>query len=121
MNSQAKTIEAYLQDIPSDRREVLAQLDQLCRQVLHGYQPSMDYGMPCYRKPGGEIEVAFASQKNYISIYILKNEILDQYRDELSHLSLGKGCIRYRKPEQMDFSLVEKILIDTLQSTAGAC
>lgn len=121
MHNQAMTIEAYLQDIPSERREVLARLDQLCRQVLNGYQPSMDYGMPCYRKPGGEIEVAFASQKNYISLYILKSEVLDQYRNELSHLSLGKGCIRYRKPEQIDFSLVEKLLNDTRLSTARAC
>lgn len=121
MQSQAETIEAYLQSVPPERREALTRLDGLCRQVLKGYQPAMAYGMPGYRKPGGEIEVAFASQKNYISLYILKSEVLDQHRDELSHLSLGKSCIRYRKPAQIDFALVEKLLDASRQSKARAC
>jgi len=121
MQSQAKTIEAYLQSVPPERREALISLDHLCRQVLQGYQPAMDYGMPGYRNPGGEIEVAFASQKNYISLYILKSEVLNRHRDELSHLSLGKGCIRYRKPEQMDFGLVEKLLEETRHSPDEVC
>ena len=121
MQSQAETIEDYLRDVPARRREALTRLDQLCRQVLESYQPTMDYGMPGYRKPGGEIEVAFASQKNYISLYILKREVLDQHREALSHLSLGKGCIRYRKPSQIDFVLVEKLLEESAQSNAEVC
>jgi uncharacterized protein YdhG (YjbR/CyaY superfamily) len=121
MQSQAETIEAYLREVPAERREALIRLDHLCRQVLKGYQPSMDYGMPGYRQPGGEIEVAFASQKNYISLYILKKEVLDQHREELSHLSLGKGCIRYRKPKQIDFALVEKLLQESAQSNGAIC
>ena len=121
MQSNAETITAYLEEVPPERREVLTQLDHLCRQVLTDYEPSMAYGMPGYRKPGGEIEVAFASQKNYISLYIMKSDVLNRHRDELSHLSLGKGCIRYRKSAQIDFALVKKLLEESEQSTAQAC
>ena len=121
MQSQAETIEAYLQEVPAERREALIRLDQLCRQVLKGYQPMMNFGMPGYHKPGGEIEIAFASQKNHISLYILKKEVLDRHREALSHLSLGKGCIRYRKPTQIDFALVEKLLNESAQSNGAVC
>lgn len=121
MQSKAETIEAYLEEIPPERREALTRLHHLCTTVLTGYAALMASGMPSYQRPGGEIEVAFASQKNYISLYILKSEVLDWHRAELSHLSLGKGCIRYRKPDQIDFALVERLLEESRQSTARAC
>jgi hypothetical protein len=65
--------------------------------------------------------VAFASQKNYISLYILKEEVLNKHREALAHLNLGKGCIRYRKPEQIDFTVVEKLLSENYHSNSGIC
>ena len=121
MQSQANSIEMYLEEVPQERRAALIQLHQLCKQVLVGCLPTMTYGMPGYQKPGGEVEVAFASQKNYISLYILHSEVLDQHRPELPHLSLGKGCIRFRKPDQIDFDLVEKLLEESWQSKTKTC
>ncbi len=69
----------------------------------------------------GVIEVGFASQKQYISLYILKQEVLDAHRDLLAGLNLGKGCIRYRKPEQIDFDVVERLLVGTRESGGEVC
>lgn len=63
MQSKAKNVTDYLQEIPEERRECLA--------TLTGYEERMDYGGPCYKK-NGVAEVGFASQKNYIALYILK-------------------------------------------------
>ena len=38
----------------------------------------------------GEVEVAFASQKSYISFYILKQEVLDKHRSALAGINLWK-------------------------------
>ena len=81
----------------------------------------MAYGMPSYRRADGEVEVAFASQKQYISLYILKSSVLDKYRLELGHLDLGKGCIRYRKPHQIDFHMVTKLLEESRLSDTDIC
>ena len=99
MQSKAETVTEYLQEVPEKRQPALSQLRQLCLEKLAGYEESMEYGMPSYKKKDGEVEVAFASQKNYISLYILKEEVLDKYRKNLAHLNLGKGCVRYRKPQ----------------------
>lgn len=121
MQSKAKTVEEYLQEVPENRQAALSQLRQLCIDKLVGYEESMAYGMPSYKPQNGEVEVAFASQKNYISFYILKEAVLNKYRADLAHLNLGKGCIRYRKPELIDFEIVEKLLTASYQSDSEIC
>ncbi len=76
--------------------------------------------MPSYSK-NGTIDVAFASQKNYISLYILKEPVLAAHRADLRGLQVGKGCIRYTKPEKLDFAVIRQLLIATRESSASAC
>jgi uncharacterized protein YdhG (YjbR/CyaY superfamily) len=121
MQSDAKTVDRYLKEVPDERRAALARLRELCLDTLDGYEESMSYGMPGYNRQGEEIEVAFASQKNYISLYILKQDVFEKHRPALAGLNLGKGCIRYRKPEQIDFDVVERLLTDTFQSDSDIC
>lgn len=116
MKSDAKDVEQYLTEVREDRRESLAQLRVLCLEILDGYEESMEYGMPSYKKSGEDVEVAFASQKNYISLYILNEEVLDKHRQKLGGLNLGKGCIRYTKPEKIDFKVVDELLTDSFLS-----
>jgi uncharacterized protein YdhG (YjbR/CyaY superfamily) len=121
MQSQANNVEDYLKEVPEYRRDALEQLRSLCLEILDGYEESMEYGMPGYKQAGGEIEVGFASQKNYISFYILKEEVLNRHRDSLTGLNVGKGCIRYSKPEKIDFKIVRELLADSHQSDSEIC
>jgi uncharacterized protein YdhG (YjbR/CyaY superfamily) len=120
MQSKASNVGQYLKEVPAERLETLKQLRELCRTTLDGYDESMEYGMPSYTKDG-IVEVAFASQKNYISLYILKEPVLDKHRPTLDGLNLGKGCIRYSKPGRINFELVKQLLEDTLVSDAEIC
>ncbi len=120
MQSKAKEVDQYLKEVPEERVEALKKLRQLCRDMLSGYEENMEYGMPSYSKDG-VVEVAFASQKNYISLYILKEPVMDKHRPTLTGLNLGKGCIRYTKPEKIDFEIVAKLLTDTLYSDEEIC
>lgn len=118
MQSTATTVDEYLETAPPQRLEALTRLRQLCLGTLEGYKESMQYGMPSYSKDG-TVEIGFNSQKNYISLYVLKKEVVDTYRDQLK--DVGKGCIRYRRPEQIDFALVQKLLEETVASSAEIC
>lgn len=99
MQSKARTVQAYLEQAPMECREALEKLRNLCQNILQGYEEVMEYGMPVYRK-NGIGEVAFASQKNYISLYIMKQDALEPSLSLLTGLNVGKGCIRYSKPEK---------------------
>ena len=120
MQSKANDVDQYLQEVPSDRLDALRRLREMCLATLTDYEESMVYGMPSYSK-AGTVEVAFASQKNYISFYILKEEVLNQHRPALEGISLGKGCIRYSKPNKINFEVVKRLLEDTMTSAAEIC
>lgn len=99
---------------------MLNALRSASRDELGGFRESLEHGMPSYSRQG-EVEVAFASQKQYVSLYILRTDVMAAHRSELDHLSLGKGCIRYRKPEDVDYELVRSMLRETADSTGPVC
>jgi uncharacterized protein YdhG (YjbR/CyaY superfamily) len=120
MQSKAKDVTTYVQEAPAERQPYLAKLRELCLEVLTGYEEVMEYGMPGYKK-NGVGEVGFASQKNYISLYLLKADVIQANRALLKGLSVGKGCIRYSNPKKMDLEVVRKLLMDSVQSTDAPC
>jgi len=120
MQSDAKTVAEYMKQVPVERRAALQELRRLCRSTLKGYKEIMGYGMPGYEK-NGVTEVGFASQKDYISFYILKRDVLDAHRAELKGISVGKGCIRYTRPDKIDFDVVKKLLVGTYESDIEIC
>ena len=122
MQSTAKTVTDYLDEVPIDRASTVAKLRDLCRAFLTDFEESMIYGMPSYSR-NGEVEVAFASQKNYIAVYILRTDIMDAHRGllKVKGVNLGKGCIRYAKPGNIDFKVIEMMLKATQKSTGAVC
>lgn len=122
MKIQATDVAAYLLEVPDDRRIALGRLRQLCLELLEGYAENLRYGMPCYTRPGAaEPEIAFASQKNHISLYVLKQDVMQANRHLLGGASLGKGCIRYSRPARIDFEVVKKLLLETKASSGEIC
>lgn len=120
MQSNAPDVSTYLEQAPAERRAALAEIRRLCLERLHGFDECMEYGMPAYKR-GGVVTVAFASQAQHISLYLLTKEVIDQYRDALPAGSTGKGCIRYRNVKKIDFSLVDKMLAAMAESHAKPC
>ena len=122
MQSSAKTVPAYLKEAPEGRKAALKQLRDLCRATLTGFKESMNYGGPCYSR-NGVTEVGFASQKHFIALYILRTDVMNAHRYLLNipGVTLGKGCIRYSKPEKIDFKVVEKMLKATVESSGDVC
>jgi uncharacterized protein YdhG (YjbR/CyaY superfamily) len=120
MQSKAKDVTAYLKEVPADRRPALERLRKLCLKHLKGFEESMDYGGPCYSR-NGVAEVGFASQKHFIGLYILRTDVMKAHRGMLKGISVGKGAIRYSKPEKIDFEVVESMLKGTLASDGPVC
>ena len=122
MQSEAKTVAQYLLEVPEERTAVLKKLRALCRKHLKGFKETMEYGMPGYWR-NGVAEVGFASQKHFIALYILRTDVMNTHTDQLkgTGISHGKGCIRYSKPERIDFAVVESMLKATVRSNGEVC
>jgi uncharacterized protein YdhG (YjbR/CyaY superfamily) len=120
MKSDATTVVGYIGDQPFEWQATLRKLRAVCRRELRGYTETMMYGMPAYGR-GGQIEVGFGKQAKYLSLYILKQPVFEAHRAQLAGLSLGKGVIRYQRPEQIDWDIVSRLLADTRASGDAVC
>ncbi len=107
MQSSAKTVDEYLDEIPADRRSALEALRTLIHSIAPTVTEAMLYGMPAFLL--GEPFCAFASQKQYMSLYCC-DDLLDQYRPRLGKLSCGKCCIRFRKYEDLPLEVITELL-----------
>ena len=120
MTSKAASVAAYVNEVTAERRAAVEKLRRLCQQALQGYEEGMAYGLPCYKRNGNP-EVAFASQQNHIALYVMKPDVVDEFRSELSGSSIGKGCIRFSKPERMNFEVLDRLLRRVAASDAPLC
>ena len=120
MRSAAANVVQYIADQPDEWQPALKKLRAACRRTLRGYVEGMTYGMPSYAR-GGQIEVSFAKQARYLSLYILKQPVFEAHRAKLGGLSLGKGVIRYRRLDQIDWDIVSRLLADTCAGTDQIC
>jgi uncharacterized protein YdhG (YjbR/CyaY superfamily) len=121
LKSEATTVEEYLADVPEERRPGLETLRSLCLEELAGYEGGMQYGMPSYSRDGSAVEVAFASQKKYISLYMMRESVARTNAHLLDGLSVGKGCIRFKRPEQIDPTVVRPLLSGSAADSGPIC
>jgi uncharacterized protein YdhG (YjbR/CyaY superfamily) len=105
---EAETVADYLGALTPERREALEALRALVYQVAPDAVETMRYGMPAY-DVAGKVLCQFASQKRYVSLY-LDPKIVDKHRGALEGLSLGKGCVRFRKLDKLPLETIERML-----------
>lgn len=127
--TKATTIEEYIAALPAERREVIEAMHGFIRKTVPSLKPHfafnmLGYGSYQYKNHKKEtIEwpvVALASQKNYISLYVCAAEngecIAEKYKNDLGNVSVGKSCIRFKKPEDLDLVTLKKVLKEAEKS-----
>ncbi|HEV2778595.1 MAG TPA: DUF1801 domain-containing protein [Actinophytocola sp.] len=112
----AATHDEYLDALDEPRRTDLRALHELIRTTVPQLEPTMAFGMPGYGtyhyryasgREGDAAVISFASNKNYISLYVaaLTGEggwLAESYRPRLPKASIGKSCIRFKRLSDMD-------------------
>jgi len=108
--SSAATVDAWMAEADPARAPVLAKVREIAVKHFGPAAERMSYGMPAYVRPGDAAPVfAFNSQKQYISLYVSPRAHA-LHAEALKGLDAGKSCIRFRKPEQIDLALVDRLL-----------
>jgi hypothetical protein len=132
MRSDAGTVEEYLDNLPSERREVLSAVRDVINEALpHGYVEGIAFGMigwsvPLERFPdtynGQPLSyVALAAQKRYYSLYLnsvyagsVEQETLRRRWETTGRkLDMGKSCIRFTTLDDLDLDLVSEVVAST--------
>jgi hypothetical protein len=125
MKSAASTVEAYLEELPPDRRRALSEVRRTILEHLPaGYQEQMQFGMIGYGIPLARYPhtynkqplalAALASQKRYMVVYL--NSVYadpeeavwftERYARSGKNLDMGKSCVYFRKLEDLPLDVV---------------
>ncbi len=133
MQSTATSIEAYLEEIPEERKIAFSKLrETILENIPKGFVEQISYGMIGYVVPhsiypnGYHCEpklplpfIAISSQKNFIALYHMgiyaKPELLNWFNSEYpkhskQKLDMGKSCIRFKKIDQIPFDLIAELV-----------
>jgi uncharacterized protein YdhG (YjbR/CyaY superfamily) len=132
MQSKATTPEDYLLELPEDRKKSMLKLrNTIKNNIPKGFEEVMSYGMLGYVVPHSIYPDGYhctpklplpymniASQKNFIAVYHMgiygNKNLLDWFVAEYpkhtkAKLDMGKGCIRFKKIDDIPFELIGEL------------
>ena len=135
MQSKATTVEQYLRELPDDRRQAISAVRSvILKHLPKGLKEEMSYGMIGYVVPHARYPPGYhcdpklplpyanlASQKNHMALYLMTGYQLggwlkEQFEARGKKLDMGKGCIRFRKLEDLPLDVVaeafERVPVD---------
>lgn len=105
-------VDEYLLALDDARRNSLARLREIIFRVVPQATEIMRYNMPYYEYQG--MLCAFTAQTGYLSFYVLDDERLEAFKDELPGLSIGKGCIRFQTIADFPEGVLEHLLLEAV-------
>jgi hypothetical protein len=131
VSSEATTVDQYLAELDPARAKDVSTLRDLCKQNLPvGLEEAMNWGMIAYQVPLSVVPdtyngkpllfAAIASQKNYISLYLMSIYGFDAARQKFEDSWLatgkkpdvGKSCIRLKSLESVPLDVVRQALTE---------
>ena len=109
VTSKAKTVPAYIKEVPAEKQATLKLLRQAIRKAAPSAKEGMVHGVPTY-SVNGEVLFAFAAQKQYHAFHCCEVDVKKTFKERLGKVDCGKSCVRYRKPEDVDVKLIGDIV-----------
>ena len=100
----------YFEQLPAERQMPMARIRQIVRKHWPKAKEDLSYGMPTYHL-GGQPVFALASQKNHITFYVMPYDLLSAFKHDLRTRNCGKSCIRFKRLEEEDVDLLERIIM----------
>ena len=101
-------LEAYYKAVPEARLDRLRLIEAAIRKVAPAAVASLDYKLPTFKTESGWI--ACGDQKHYISVYTCSEEKLEPYLKAYPKSNCGKGCLRFKDSEEIDFAVLSKVI-----------
>lgn len=131
VSSKAATPEAYIAELPPERRDLVSRLRDLVNaNIPDGYVERMSWGMIGWEVPlerSGDtynkqplVYAALAAQKNHTALYLncvyaseeRTQRLKDAWAAAGKTLDMGKSCLRFKRADQV----AEQVLAETIAS-----
>ena len=103
------SVDAYLADLPDDRRAALEGLRQTIRAAAPDATETIAYLMPAFRTER-QFLVSYAAFKKHYSLFPASDEVIAACGEELAPYLFGKGTIRFPADRPIPLDLVTQIV-----------
>lgn len=129
MTSDATTVEAYLAELPEDRRAAVSAVrDVVNAHLPKGYEETIAWGMVTWVVPLADYPntyngkplsyISLASQKNHLALYLMglyggsshEEWFRDQYAARGLKLDMGKSCVRFKTLDDLPLDIVGAVV-----------
>lgn len=110
-------LEAYLAQIPPQRKPRFDSIMQLIRDLYPQAQLSMRYKMPTFDYAEGWI--ALANQKSYISLYTCMAQHIAGFRQRHPQIKTGTGCINFRDRDPIPLDDLKAVVESAMEYKKG--
>jgi hypothetical protein len=129
VSSAARTVDAYLAELPPERRAVVATVrDMVNAHLPPGYRETMNWGMISWEIPLSRYPVtynkqplgyvALAAQKNNDALYLVAVYADGEQERKLraaaaalgKKLDMGKSCLRFRRAEDLPLEAIGQLI-----------
>lgn len=109
--------EQFLNNLPTDRKAEVETVWNVVRENMpSGYSEEIDAKF-LFFKTGKEWYVALANQKNYISLYLTPLYVYPELKAKFDaaneKVKCGKGCVNFRRAEDLPLSVIAEIISAT--------
>ena len=123
------SVAAYLESLPADRRKVVSAARALVRKHLpKGYKEEMNWGAITWAIPLSKYPdtynkqplcyVALASQKQYVSLYLMMaygnpkrySWLKSQFKKAGLKMDMGKSCLRFKTLDDIPVDAVIELI-----------
>lgn len=114
MSEQPLSFEQYLDALPPERRGEVERVWRVVREnVPAGYVEDIGPRFLSF-KAGDEWYVALASQKNYISLYLVPVYVFPELKAKLDaggkKLKCGKSCVNFKRADELPLEALAEII-----------
>ncbi|HEX6183252.1 MAG TPA: DUF1801 domain-containing protein [Pyrinomonadaceae bacterium] len=114
MSDQALSFERYLAGLPPERRGEVEKVWRVVRKSMPGgYVEEIGPKFLTF-KADDDWYVALASQKNYISLYLMPVYVFPELKARLDasgkRLKCGKSCINFKRADELPLEAVAEIV-----------
>jgi len=99
----------YIDKLNDKEKPVLERLRAIVYEAVPKAEDGFSYGIPTYRYKG-KYMIAFASNKNFMSIYP-GAEVIDVLKKELSAFKISKGTISFTADQPLPDELLRTIIL----------
>ena len=104
------TVDAYLADLPPDRRAGIETLRRTVNAAAPEATETISYQMPALYSHDGRFLVSYAAFKQHYSLFPASGAVIQALGDELAPYLAGKATLRFPASRPIPADLVTRVV-----------